>query len=102
MSIAMIQLKQTIKLKRPAANNRTISSTFNSFKLKGATDKFSDLKLFLRAQSKFLQQHHNLRANQLAKSEPVRQYMPTDVLVHFLQLKKCQYLNPDDIAIPLS
>ena len=78
-------------------------SSFNSFKLKNFSDKFSARKLFLRTQSVFLQQHHNLKAGQMAKLESQKaSYIASEVQVYLACLQKCLYRNPGDDSLPLS
>lgn len=77
-------------------------SSFGSFKLKGASEESADLSVFLKKQSRFLQQYHHLKASQLARFEPLSQYRPSDLLVHFIQMRKYLYRSSDDSSLPLS
>ncbi len=77
-------------------------STFSTFKLKGASDDRSDLSLFQKQQSRFLQQYHNLKVSQLARFEPDSPDLPSELLSHFIQLRKYLYHSPDDSTLPLA
>ena len=77
-------------------------STFNSFKQKSASSRFTARKLFLRTQSEFLQKYHNLKAGQLAKSESVKEYIAVDLHINLIRFQKCLYRNPDDGELALA
>lgn len=77
-------------------------SAVNSFKLKSSVGKDKVRKLFLCTQSKFLQKYHNLKVTLLARMEAEKTYQPSEIVVHLINLHKCQYRNPDDTPFPLA
>lgn len=77
-------------------------STFNSFKQKSLSTKFSARKLFLRTQSEFLQKYHNLKAGQSVKSELLQNYVAAGLQIDRIRFQRCLFRNPDDGPLPLS
>jgi len=70
-------------------------STFNSFKIKLLSGRFSARKLFLCTQSEFIQKHHNLKAGQLVKSESAKKYLVPEMKIVLIRFHKFLYRDPD-------
>jgi hypothetical protein len=92
---------ETQKIPSHELDQMCFYSTFNSFKLKNFSDRFSECKLFLRTQSEFIQKYHNLKASQIAKLESKNTYIAANIRVHLVCFQKCLYRNPGDDSLPL-
>ncbi len=76
-------------------------STFNSFKLKNHSERFSVGRLFLRTELEFLQKYHHQKAGLMAKLESQKINPAADLKVHLVGVLKCLYRNPGDNPLPV-